>query len=104
MNFTMSIAKKFVNTVSSAGINVSDAILFGSWARGNAKPDSDIDVCIVSPQLGKDWVDEIVKLRKLAYGIDSRIEPIPLAPEDIIDKFNPLANEINKYGVKIQLP
>ena len=103
MNSIQTAIKDFVQKVSSSGIPVSDAILFGSWAKGTAMPDSDIDVCIVSPQLGKDWVSEIVSLRRLALTVDRRIEPIPLSPQDMKDRFHPLAHEINKFGVKIAI-
>jgi len=43
-------------------------------------------------------------LRRLAFDIDSRIEPMPFSPEDIADRFNPLAQEINQYGIRIKLP
>ena len=103
MNDVQTVVRNFAQKVSSSGVPVSDAILFGSWAKGTATPDSDIDVCIVSPNLGKDWVSEIVSLRQLALGIDRRIEPVPLNPEDMRDKFHPLANEINKFGIKVSL-
>ena len=102
MNDIMPLVKQYVDKVSLSGIDVSGAILFGSWARGNPRPESDIDICIISPQLGKDWVEEIVRLRQLAFDIDNRIEPIPFTPDGIADKFNPLANEIIKFGVKIR--
>jgi len=102
MNDILPIVSRYVRKVSQSGITVSQAILFGSWARGSARPDSDIDVCIVSPALGKDWVEETVNLRQLAFDIDSRIEPIPLGLDDIKDRFNPLAQEINKYGVSLK--
>lgn len=101
MNDVRILVQNFAKKVSSSGIPVSDAILFGSWAKGTATDNSDIDVCIVSPQLGKDWVSEVVSLRQLALDIDSRIEPVPLNPQDMHDKFHPLACEINKFGKKI---
>lgn len=103
MNDVQIAVRDFARKVSSSGIPVSDAILFGSWARGTATSSSDIDVCIVSPKLGKDWVSEIVSLRQLALGVDRRIEPVPLNPRDMHDKFHPLANEINKFGIKISV-
>lgn len=103
MNDVRTVVQHFIKKVSLSGIPVSDAILFGSWAKGTATVNSDIDVCIVSPDLGKDWVSEVVSLRQLALGIDSRIEPIPLNPQDMLDKFHPLANEINKFGIRVSL-
>lgn len=97
------VVRNFAKEVALSGIPVSDAILFGSWAKGTATAASDIDVCIVSPKLGKDWVSEVVSLRQVALRIDSRIEPIPLNPQDMLDKFHPLANEINKFGVRVSI-
>lgn len=104
MNDILAVVNNYLEKVSQSGISVSEAILFGSWARGSPRPDSDIDICIVSPALGKDWVAETVNLRRLAFDIDSRIEPMPLGPDDISDRFNPLAQEINKYGIRITAP
>lgn len=103
MSDVQTVVRNFAKKVALSGVPVSDAILFGSWAKGTATDNSDIDVCIVSPQLGKDWVSEVVSLRQLALGIDSRIEPIPLNSQDMLDKFHPLANEINKFGVRVSI-
>lgn len=101
-NDILATVNKYIEKVSQSGISVSEAILFGSWARGSARPDSDIDVCIVSTGFGNDWVAETVNLRRLAFDIDNRIEPMPLGPGDISDRFNPLAQEINKYGIRLK--
>lgn len=104
MNDILAVVNNYLEKISRSGISVSEAILFGSWARRSPRPDSDIDVCIVSPALGKDWVAETVALRRLAFDIDSRIEPMPFGVDDIGDRFNPLAQEINKYGIRITAP
>jgi uncharacterized protein len=94
---------KFVRLVKENGIKVTKAILFGSYARGNETIDSDIDVAIISPQFGKDSLQELLFLRKIALKVDSNIEPVPLSPSDVNDKYSTLANEIKKYGVNINL-
>ncbi|OGM23761.1 hypothetical protein A3D00_05195 [Candidatus Woesebacteria bacterium RIFCSPHIGHO2_02_FULL_38_9] len=101
MNDVVSTAKKFVDAVRHSGVFVSNASIFGSYAKGNATNASDIDVCIVSPQFGKDYIGEMVSLRKIALGFDSRIEPIPLTPKDLKDPYSTLASEIRKYGITI---
>lgn len=45
MTSKMEIAKKFAKTMKSDKIKL---MLFGSVARGNYRPDSDIDILIVS--------------------------------------------------------
>jgi len=43
---------KFVELLKQQGVNISKIILFGSYAKGKASPDSDIDVVVVSNQFG----------------------------------------------------
>lgn len=98
MNEAFLKAQQFVNKVKKTGITVSGASVFGSWAKGKATSASDIDVCIVSPQFGKDYIREMVDLRKISLSVDSRIEPIPLSPEDYHDPLGTLASQIRKFS------
>ena len=67
----------YVRALRRQGMRVSRAILFGSYARGDARPNSDIDVLVVAPEFDAPYdsrkVDMLWQLR--AY-TDSRIEPI----------------------------
>lgn len=99
MNDITTIAQKYIQDLKKSGISVIDAYLFGSHAKGNTHKDSDIDICVVSNSFGNDYIEESVNLRRLAYGIDSRIEPIPFTPDDLNDKYSSLASEIKKYGI-----
>lgn len=89
---------KFLRLLKKKGIKVSQAILFGSYARGRANSDSDIDVAIVSAKFGKDYVMEMMFLRRLAVKVDSHLEPVPLSPEDLEDKYSTLIQQIKQYG------
>lgn len=42
----------------------SRVIVFGSWARGDASPDSDLDILVVEPEV-KNRYDEMVRLARL---------------------------------------
>ncbi|KKU82641.1 MAG: polymerase, beta-like protein region protein [Candidatus Amesbacteria bacterium GW2011_GWC2_47_8] len=99
----LKIAKKFVVSIKTNGIPVTTAYLFGSYAKGNPHPGSDIDVCIVSSKLGKDFIDEYVKLSTVAGKIDDRIEPHPMSPADFAEKYNLLAHEVKTQGIPIIL-
>ena len=90
---------RYIHLLKEKGIDISKVILFGSHAKGMAKPDSDIDLAIVSSQFGKNNWKEMVLLRKIALEIDSHIEPLPFSPKDIEDRYSTLSEEIRKYGV-----
>ncbi len=97
------ITERFLRRVQAAGIPVSLAYLFGSHAKGGATGVSDIDVCIVSPVFGVDPIGEMVKLRKIALTIDSRIEPIALSEEGFSNRYSTLTSEIKRYGRPIAI-
>ena len=94
-------AQKFVDLVRQAGIIVSTAYVFGSWVKDKASKDSDIDVCVVSPNFGDDYIEDMVRLRKISLNVDSRIEPIPFTPQDYNDPLGTLASEIRKNSIEL---
>lgn len=53
------------------------AVLFGSYAKGNPRLDSDIDVAffVKNKDANLDYYNVLVNLNRLAKEIDSRIEP-----------------------------
>ena len=80
---------------------VKKAYMFGSFARGNYHPYSDIDVAVV---LGGnfDVFDRRIQLMRYTWDLDSRIEPHPIREKDF-NKSNALANEVLKYGIPIKI-
>jgi predicted nucleotidyltransferase len=51
-----------------------EIILYGSYAKGTAREDSDIDIAIVVSKVVRDFLDEAL-LYRLRHQIDNRIEP-----------------------------
>jgi len=64
-----SIIKKYIKALMQDGIKVEKVILYGSYAENRAKPDSDIDLCIISKDFGKDIIEEMSYLLLKAYDI-----------------------------------
>ena len=98
------IIKKFVKALRKHGISVDHVILYGSYTRGNVRPDSDIDVAVVSKNFGKDRVEEGMSLFRIAGEIDSRLEPVPIslsAYEN--DTWVPLIYEIKERGEMLKV-
>ncbi len=96
----LSLTKRFVK-VAQEKYKIKKAFLFGSFAKGIAHEDSDIDVAIILP--GRfDIFETRLALMKLRWDLDYSIEPHPI-PEKDFNKSNMLANEILKYGIPIKL-
>jgi len=66
---------KIVGTLVNTGI-VSQIFLFGSYANGKETPDSDIDLCVLTPTTPKSYVDLIANFRKSIRSI--RTMPLDL--------------------------
>ncbi len=88
----------FIKLLEREGITVDKTILFGSFAQEKSHTDSDIDLAVISSQFGNNNFKELVLLRKLALHIDSKLEPIPLNPRDLNDRFSTLIHEIKTHG------
>lgn len=95
------LLKKYRSILIREGVPVDRMIIFGSYAKGNAKPWSDLDVCVISPILGKNIYNERVRLAKLTLGVDTIIEPHPYHPKDLENPYDPLAREIQTWGKQV---
>jgi predicted nucleotidyltransferase len=77
-----------------------DAIyLFGSYAKGEAKPDSDIDVMVLSPDFSDDITENQLQLMRARRSIDLRIEPHPIKT-DMLQK-SALFEMVSECAVKV---
>lgn len=85
----------------SEGLTFDKIILFGSYAKGNAHPYSDIDVAVVSRFFGKNDFREMSKLNALTYGVDTRIEAHPISSANFLNPVSPFVIEVKKYGISI---
>jgi len=50
--------------------------LYGSYSKGNARPESDIDVAVIVPKLNNDWLKLSTRLWVIAPKVDLHIEPV----------------------------
>jgi len=80
---------------------VKKAYLFGSFAKGQEKEESDIDIALVLENM-PDFFYAQKQLMKLRRKIDLRIEPHPIKEQDF-NSLNPFAYEIEKTGIEIIL-
>jgi uncharacterized protein len=94
-------SKLFINTLIENKYPFIQIYLFGSYAKGNATKDSDIDLAIISNLPEIDNYDERVRLMKIAVKNNNYlIEPHPFSQKDF-EEDTPFINEIKRTGIRI---
>lgn len=93
--------KIYKRLLKNAQINFDSLIVFGSQAKGKVKLHSNIDLCVVSKDFGKDRYSERVKLMLISNDDTIDIEPHPYHPDDLANIWDSLASEIRKYGLSV---
>lgn len=97
------IAAKYAEALIKKGLRIQKMILFGSYACDKARPESDIDIAVVSPDFGKDRFEEGKMLLQAAWRIDPRIEPVPVSSDAYEnDTWVPLIYEIREKGIELK--
>lgn len=99
------VDRRVINTVKQyiklipKEVGVKKAYLFGSYARGKEKEESDIDIAVVIENM-PDFFSTQKLLMQLRRNVDLRIEPHPIMEQDF-NSSNPFAWEIEKTGIKV---
>jgi predicted nucleotidyltransferase len=92
------VVKEYIGELERNKIPIEKAIIFGSYAKGCAKTESDIDIALVSEVFSGDRFEDRRKIIPLRRKIDNRLEPLPFKPEDFNDG-GILVEEIKKTGI-----
>lgn len=90
---------KFIEKIKEE-YNVIAVILFGSYAKGTANENSDIDIAVISDDFD-DIYDCMAELMGMTWDIDTRIEPHPIKKEDFDNVATPFIQEIIDTGIKV---
>ncbi len=93
--------KRYIAELNKSGIFVHRAVLFGSWARGKATEESDVDVALISDKFTGDRFQDRRNIIPLRRKINTRIEPLPFTEKDFYTE-GILVEEISKYGEEIK--
>jgi predicted nucleotidyltransferase len=101
----VSSVRRYLGAVRDAGIAVTRGILFGSCARGEGTPDSDVDLVVIAPEFdeaaGRVRAEVLWGLRATT---DSRIEPFAVGERQWQeDDASVLIELARREGVEIRL-
>ena len=97
--FAIEIGRNFILLLKRRNFPVTRAFLYGSYAKGNPREDSDIDLAIFLYPLN-DVFEMQVEMLKLTWDFDTRIEPHPFHEEELIQR-GPIIEEIIRTGIEI---
>jgi predicted nucleotidyltransferase len=95
------VARRFKELLLRRGYPVRRVVLYGSVAKGTARPDSDIDIAVVTDPFGDSRIREGGDILLASKDIDVRIETVALHPEDFERPFFALGSEIERTGVEV---
>ncbi len=92
--------RNYIKFVKKSFPNVRRIYIFGSYVKGSAHVDSDIDIAVIFDDI-KDSFELQVELMKIRRRYDSRIEPHVFRSTDF-NSSHPLAQEIISTGIELQ--
>jgi len=98
-NDAIKLSKTYVEKVKQNRIDVLDAWLFGSYAKGNYTDDSDIDLALVLPENTLS-LDTDVKLMALRKDNEIMIETHTYSQHDFSTNL-PIIEQIKQYGFRL---
>ena len=88
---------RYKAALTAAGFPVFDVVLYGSYARREARPDSDIDLCLISEAFARGRLRYRRKAVQIAFETDPRIQVVLVDPRTLAnDTLSPLWSAIRK--------
>ncbi|MFQ5400225.1 MAG: nucleotidyltransferase domain-containing protein [Anaerolineae bacterium] len=100
----LNIVYEYMTAVKQTGIAVSQVVLFGSFARGDARPESDIDLVVIAPDFDERDEADVDILWELRAFTDARIEPIPCGEQQWQeDASSPIIEMARREGIVVTL-
>lgn len=98
----INIVRRYLDILNENGIRAEKAILYGSYARGDAGEYSDIDILVLSEQFDQDRWEKNSQLWRLTLDADMRIQPIPVGVRQFLEDDESIVIEMaRREGIAI---
>lgn len=79
----LDIIARFRQVIEARGIRLQKVILYGSYATGTNREESDIDVVVISSDfIGKGYWERIDILAEVIYEIFAPVEAVAMTPDE----------------------
>lgn len=93
----LKLVRRYKQVISSHFAAEPKVMMFGSYSKGYANPDSDIDVAVIVPTYGNRKMELSKKLWHDVDEVSLLIEPVLMAE----DRWSPLYNDVMKTGIAV---
>ena len=94
----LALVRRYKEVISPRFAVEPKVMMFGSYSKGYANPDSDIDVAVILPQLDDDkWYETSVALGADSDKVSVLIEPVLMAE----DRWSPLYDDVMRTGINV---
>ena len=99
----LATVRQYLAGLPAMGIHPRRAILYGSFARGDAHEWSDIDLVVIAPEFDNECDASLAEsLWGARAGVDIRIEPIPCGEREWeTDGGRPILEIARREGIEI---
>jgi len=99
---TVTLIQEFIE-LAKQDFAIERVFLFGSYASGKQKTDSDIDLAIISPDFRQeDCISNMTRLLCRADELNADIQSIPFSPAEYAEPMG-LMEEILRTGIEFQI-
>lgn len=93
----LELVRRYKQVISARFDVEPKVMMFGSYSKGYAKPDSDIDVAVIVPTYGGSKFELSKKLWRDVREVSFLIEPMLMAE----DRQSPLYHDVMRTGVAV---
>ena len=100
-NSSLRTAQLFISLLRDAGIDVSEAYIFGSVAKGLEDKDSDLDLAVVSNHFQGIRYYDIKKISKYRRKVDLRLEIHPFSRQEVEQDPPQFFLKIRRDGLRV---
>jgi len=94
------VIQKFKQALRGADFPSHRMVIYGSYARNEARADSDIDICLISDAFKRNKEKYRKEAVLVAFNVDPRIQVVLVDPHELkTNKLSPLWSHIRKESI-----
>lgn len=97
LNEALELVRHYKAIIARRFESAPRVMMFGSYSKGNANPDSDIDVAVIVPTYGNRKFEISKGLWRDTREVSFLIEPVLLAE----DRWSPLYDDVMRTGITV---